>query len=69
MVQSIDVTWIKAIRGCALAGQIPYFEDDQVSTETWIGKAIYVKSWGKIIYKRFIRFNLYCREVPFDYLY
>lgn len=47
MVKSLNVTWNKGMGVCALARQIPYFEDDQVTTETWIGKAMFVRSWGK----------------------
>lgn len=32
---------------CAIYNKIPYSEDDPYPTETWIGKAIYVMSWGK----------------------
>lgn len=32
---------------CAIYNKIPYSEDDPAPIETWIGKAIYVMSWGK----------------------
>eukprot|EP00105_Crassostrea_gigas_P033078 XP_011456327.1 PREDICTED: uncharacterized protein LOC105348547 isoform X1 [Crassostrea gigas] len=48
VVKSLNVTWNKGMGVCALARRIPYFEDDQVTTETWIGKAMFVRSWGVV---------------------
>lgn len=62
MVKSLNATWNIAMGSCAVARQIPYLEDDQVTTETWIGKAMFVRSWGKKKYKQFIAFNLSCIE-------
>lgn len=36
------------MNSCASINRIPYSEDDPYSTETWIGKAIYVMSWGEV---------------------
>lgn len=32
---------------CVIYNKIFYFEDDLVLIEIWIGKVIYVMSWGK----------------------
>lgn len=41
--------------GCASYNRIPYTEDGPYPIETWIGKAIYVMSWGK---KDFLNFQV-----------
>lgn len=47
MHQCIRLNWTNSMHVCALLNKIPYTEDDPDPIETWIGKAIYVMSWGK----------------------
>lgn len=56
MIQGSLVDWLspkeksglQAMENCQIAGQSPYLTNDLVSDETWLGKAKYVMSWGKI---------------------
>ncbi|XP_065936515.1 uncharacterized protein [Magallana gigas] len=48
LIHCIDLNWAKSMNVCASLNKIPYSEDDPDSIETWIGKAIYVMSWGKV---------------------
>uniref|UniRef100_K1R537 Uncharacterized protein n=1 Tax=Magallana gigas TaxID=29159 RepID=K1R537_MAGGI len=46
LIHCIGLNWTNAMNTCPNYNKIPYSEDDPDPTETWIGKAIYVMSWG-----------------------
>lgn len=65
---------------CQIYNKIPYSEDDPDPIETWIGKAIYVMSWGKknifsiisfsiiniVFYQSFFVVTIICTSVHLD---
>eukprot|EP00105_Crassostrea_gigas_P025419 XP_011445995.1 PREDICTED: uncharacterized protein LOC105341265 [Crassostrea gigas] len=48
LIHCIGLNWTNAMNTCPNYNKIPYSEDDPDPTETWIGKAIYVMSWGEV---------------------
>lgn len=47
-IHCIKLNWPKSMNTCASLTKMPYSEDDPYPMETWIGKAIYVMSWGVV---------------------
>ncbi|XP_052719092.1 uncharacterized protein LOC128190893 [Crassostrea angulata] len=48
LVYSANTNWSTGMYTCAYTNQIPYFEDNLVPNETWIGKAEYIMNWGTV---------------------
>lgn len=48
LIHCIGLNWTNAMNACPNYNKIPYSEDDPDPIETWIGKAIYVMSWGEV---------------------
>lgn len=55
LVYTLKINWSNGMYTCAYTNQIPYFEDNLVPNETWIGKAEYIMNWGKVNHCQFIK--------------
>ena len=48
LVLPLDKSWTEAMRACISAGQAPIFPGENSTIESWVGKAKYNTSLGKV---------------------